>query len=310
MTPLVSVILPVYNVEKDLPRCLDSLDKQTLPKDKWELIAVNDGSTDDSLGIVQNHIRLFPQIQIISQENRGLAAARNRGIAAAKGDFIAFVDSDDCLMPDYLTALSESLESSRADMVIADAFMNRGNERISYIDGRVWDYLEKSAISAGDLKMYPKTLLFQPSVWRRMYRRDFLTKNGFTFSEGLIFEDMPFHFQTMSKAEWIVFYPRQLYCYNDSRSESITNTRGDRIFDVFPIFRKVHDIVKADYTREWLLYAYLFEFRTLKWAQRQVPAERHREFSRNKRTSLAYYSLSIHIHGWFFRLKQKVLNRI
>ncbi|MDC7222779.1 MAG: glycosyltransferase [Spirochaetales bacterium] len=310
MRPIVTVVLPIYNVEKDLSACLDSLAAQTYPPEKWELLAINDGSTDNSLKIVQSQINRFPNITIVTQTNKGLSAARNRGLKAAKGQFICFVDSDDRLLPDFLDLLVSSAEKNRADMVIGNARINRDGEISDYLDNPVWTSLAKTNRGAASLGLHPKILLFQPSVWRRLYRSDFLRDNQFSFPEGLIFEDMPFHFQTMFKAEWISFVPEPVYEYNDSRRESITNRKDARFFDLFPIFEGIHKFLEQQKGEKWLTYCYVFEFRTLKWAGREIAKNQEKDYHRRMKVSLSYYPFSIKLTGWLLRLKIKLLNRI
>jgi glycosyltransferase involved in cell wall biosynthesis len=310
MQTLVSLILPVYNVEKDLPACLASLKAQTLASDRWELIAINDGSTDKSLGILQRHTKDFPQLLLFTQRNKGLGATRNRGLGIARGKYVCFVDSDDTLMPNYLSQLVESAENNRADVVIANAQINRDGLIYDYLDEPVWQYLAKENTSATNLPLHPKILLFQPSVWRKLYRTDFLRKNKLAFPENLIFEDMPFHFQTLKMAEWISFIKEPLYSYNDSRVSSLTNEKGQRLFDLFPIFEKIHHISESEYEGDYRLYFYLFEFRTLKWAGQQMPISLEKEYYKKMKKELHRFPLTVRIHGWFFRLKQKLLHRI
>ena len=100
---LISIIVPVYNTEKYIERCLDSIMKQDYPN--FEVILVNDGSTDESGIIIQKYKEKYKNISYIKQENKGVGAARNAGIKVAKGDYISFVDSDDLIMEDYCSHL-------------------------------------------------------------------------------------------------------------------------------------------------------------------------------------------------------------
>ena len=115
VVPNVSLIIPVYNVEQYLPKCLESIAAQTLKG--FEVILVDDGSTDHSLEILRGFARRFPNTCVIHQENGGVSKARNAGIQAARGEYIAFMDSDDYIAPLYLQRLYESAKKYRADMV-------------------------------------------------------------------------------------------------------------------------------------------------------------------------------------------------
>ena len=113
-TPAISVIVPVYNVEKFLRRGLESLVNQTMKN--FEVILVNDGSTDSSLAIMQEFEKKYPVFRIINKENGGVSSARNAGVNAARGEFIAFMDSDDSISPQYLETLYNAAKSSGADV--------------------------------------------------------------------------------------------------------------------------------------------------------------------------------------------------
>lgn len=114
---LLSIVVPVYNVSSYLSRCLDSLLNQSIDSAAYEIIVVNDGSTDSSLNIAQRYAGNHPQIVIVSQKNGGLSAARNSGVKVARGKYIQFVDSDDYLEPDVLNVLLEKMEREDLDVM-------------------------------------------------------------------------------------------------------------------------------------------------------------------------------------------------
>ena len=149
--PLVSIIVPIYNAEKYLEKCLDSIRNQTL-KD-IEIICVNDGSTDASLSILESYAKRDSRIKIISKENAGLVAARKTGVAEAKGKYIGYVDSDDWIEPDMYASLFELAEINQADMVTSGYFLE-GNYTTVHLDtveegvytGELIEYLRENAI--------------------------------------------------------------------------------------------------------------------------------------------------------------------
>lgn len=114
---ILSIVVPVYNVAKYLPKCLDSLLNQDIGLDDYEIIVVNDGSTDASGEIAQDYAGRFSNIVLLNQENKGLSAARNSGIGSAKGKYIQFVDSDDYLQPNVLKSLVEKMEKDSLDIL-------------------------------------------------------------------------------------------------------------------------------------------------------------------------------------------------
>ena len=127
---LISIIVPVYQVQAYLPACLDSVLAQTYPA--WELLAVDDGSIDGSGAVCDAYAKLDSRIHVIHQSNQGVSAARNRGVALAKGGCIAFVDADDRIAPDYLDRLAADLTAHEADMVCCNAFEETGQARSDY----------------------------------------------------------------------------------------------------------------------------------------------------------------------------------
>ncbi len=129
---LLSVIVPVYNTEKYLPRCLDSLIKQTLPD--MEILCVNDGSTDSSLSVLQSYAKKDPRIRIIQKENGGLVSARKAGVKAAKGKYVGYVDSDDWVEPMMYEKLCEYALRDEADLVSSGYFFE-GNYITMHYDG-------------------------------------------------------------------------------------------------------------------------------------------------------------------------------
>jgi len=114
---ILSIVVPVYNVAQYLPKCLDSLLNQDIDKEDYEIIVVNDGSTDDSGIIAQDYANRYSNIILINQDNQGLSGARNTGIKAAKGKYIQFVDSDDYLEPNVEKALVEKMERENLDIL-------------------------------------------------------------------------------------------------------------------------------------------------------------------------------------------------
>ena len=126
----VSVIVPVYNVEQYLPQCLESIAGALYPN--LEIICINDGSTDNSLAVLQQFAAKDPRFVIINQENAGVSAARNRGIQAATGRYLAFVDGDDYIQKDFIAKAVDALQREKADVVLFGVNeINSKNEKIS-----------------------------------------------------------------------------------------------------------------------------------------------------------------------------------
>ena len=126
---LLSIIVPVYNVEKYIRSCMESIFRQNMDENVFEVIIVNDGTEDRSMEVIQDIINEHSNITVINQENLSLSVARNNGIAKAKGEYILMPDSDDLLIDDSLSLLLEKAIESKADLVVAD-FLEMTNEEI------------------------------------------------------------------------------------------------------------------------------------------------------------------------------------
>ncbi len=210
-----SIIVPVYNVEAYLEQCLVSLRSQNYAD--FEIICVNDGSTDRSREILSEWETRFPQMRVIDRENGGLSAARNTGLEVAQGDYIVFVDSDDWVEPTMLSRLAE--EASGEDMV---CFSCRRTDIGTYdtlpieqSDG--WNYYNHHALEHREVPFV--------CVWQRCYRREFLIDNVLRFREGILHEDNEFTPRVCLKAKKVKVIPDILYNYR-VRPGSIMTTRG------------------------------------------------------------------------------------
>lgn len=197
----LSIIIPVYNVERYIRSCIESIFKQGLDDNRFEVIIVNDGTQDQSMDMITDIIEQHNNILIINQANQGLSVARNNGISVAKGEYILMPDSDDLLIENSLLPLLESVLKSQADLIVAD-FIGMTDEEIentnvSLIQKKEYNYIEKTGeeLFLQDLNPY------QCYVWRSIYRRNFLTKNNLTFVPGIYIQDVPFTHECYLKAK-------------------------------------------------------------------------------------------------------------
>lgn len=197
---LLSIIVPVYNVEKYIRPCLESIFHQRLNENDFEVIIVNDGTKDRSMEMIQDIINLHSNITVINQENQGLSVARNNGIAAAKGEYIMLPDSDDLLIENSLKPLLEKALETKVDLVVAD-FVSMTDEEIEQnkdcpLQKTVFDYREKT----GEELLLQDLNPYQCYVWRTLFRREFLIKNNLTFVPGIYIQDVPFTHECYLKA--------------------------------------------------------------------------------------------------------------
>lgn len=192
---IVSIILPVFNAERFLPQCLDSILGQSYLQ--WELIAVNDGSKDRSLEILKSYEKRDDRIHIISKKNEGVSIARNVALSQVRGEYIYFVDSDDIVMQDALSILIRTLESNNATFVKSDflpineqgkqLFINKKQGIRRRYEGKIID----------SEMFYSKILMDEFFLWTCLFRRDIIEKNKIRF--------IP-HCRLMEDAAFIVEY--------------------------------------------------------------------------------------------------------
>ena len=199
MTKL-SIIFPVYNVEKYVRKSFESIFKQGLDDADYEVIIVNDGTKDRSMEMIADIIAAHQNIAVINQENQGLSVARNNGIKVAKGEYILMPDSDDLLIENSLKPLLEKALETKVDLVVAD-FLTMTDEEI--------DNFYKEEFKQPELQ-YKKVVgeqiyleLLNPRkcfVWRTLYRREFLVAGNLTSYPGIRFQDIPFTHECYLKA--------------------------------------------------------------------------------------------------------------
>ena len=202
---MISIIVPVYNVEKYLEECLDSIQNQTYSD--IEVILVNDGSTDKSKEICGKYCKQDNRFQLLNQENQGLSAARNSGVAASTGEFIAFVDSDDIILPNYLETLMHYM---REDVDIVESQFTISKEEFL-----AESYKELTILFEGNsqeaVKIFPKHVLNVNAVIK-LYRRPIV--EAVPYIDGVIFEDvysgigMLKYIRKMIKIDYVGYYYR------------------------------------------------------------------------------------------------------
>lgn len=225
ITPKISVIIPVYNVEKYLPRCLDSVLAQTFAD--FEIICVNDSSPDNSAAILKEYAKKDKRINIINQENQGLSGARNSGARAAKGEYIYFLDSDDCIHPQTLEILYHFITKYEADIVSHDLIKNDTSVPIS----------QKIELSNIPFEVTDNPLYFNKngytlhiSACTKLYKRNVL--NNLAFIRGIHFEDCPFTLALWSRHPKTVILKEKLYFYTiDEESISHRKAKPQQIKD-------------------------------------------------------------------------------
>ena len=218
---LVSIIIPVYNAEMYLKECLESIINQTL-KD-FEIIIIDDGSKDNSKLIAKEYIGLDSRVRYIYQENKGVSEARNRGISESRGKYVTFVDADDWIESDMYETMCNQLENNNSDMVMCNFIKEYEDKSKNEVEDfpfegiKVFDNndlivsnLIKNMI--GTKSLNSKSIM--ASVWRMVFKRDFIEKNNIKFDKNIIIgEDMIFCIDYLKKCKNVTVLDKVLYHY-------------------------------------------------------------------------------------------------
>jgi len=219
--PKVSILVPCYNVQTYLPQCLDSLINQTL-KD-IEIIAINDGSTDHTLQILQDYAARDPRIVIIDKPNEGYGKSMNRGLQKARGKYIGIVESDDWADLDMFEVLCQLAEKHKVQ-VVKSAFYNYSGGK-----SKKQDFLtEADAARVLNPKKDSSIFYYQPSIWSAIYERAFLEKYQINFLEspGASYQDIGFNFKVWTMADRVWLSPRAFIHYRNDNAGSSINSKG------------------------------------------------------------------------------------
>ncbi len=221
MSAKVSIIIPVYNVEKYIEKCLTSIEKQSYCD--FEAIIIDDGSTDNSLVICEKFTAKNTNFKLFHQKNVGLSAARNYGIAKSSGDFLIFIDGDDEVLPDFIGLLIDKVETEKADIV--ECGYNEIYPKISKI------VLPKKSIQQTGENATINLLIFQDNidivVWNKIYRRTLFTNISFPINK--VCEDNLTTYKLLVKAKKVCYLDKALYNYY-RRKNSITQKTKPLIF--------------------------------------------------------------------------------
>lgn len=241
---LISVIIPVYNVELYLRKCIASVQQNTYPY--LEIICINDGSTDLCGCILDEMAAQDSRIRVIHQANQGVAAARNAGLENASGEFIAFIDSDDFIHPRYFETLLNCLTETNADMAVCGCRKYTENENVD-----VEAYLHIKYRKIDDQEFF-KHYYTRHMIWARLYRKTHLRNIRFT-ADVRMADDTLFNLRTTASIESPVVYETDamLYYYLQ-RSSSIVHTgKAERMIDTGNWYFKHREMVMREYDGAW-----------------------------------------------------------
>jgi glycosyltransferase involved in cell wall biosynthesis len=237
MNPMVSIIVPVYNVERYLERCIDSLLRQTL--DDFEILLINDGSTDASLSIAERYAANYPtKIKLHSKPNGGLGDARNYGIERARGEFIGFIDSDDYVDPQMYQKMLKVALDDQCDVVMCDILYEwEGQERRMRAKG--W----RRAAHFDSKKMLFLSPLF---AWNKLYHQRFFKEMKLRYPKALWYEDIPVTLPVFAKALNVGYVEEVLVHYLQRGTSIMAAVDSPKLRDIFSVLDQTLNYFKHE----------------------------------------------------------------
>ncbi len=266
-TPLISIVIPIYNVEQYLAQCLDSVLAQTLQD--MEIICLDDGSTDNSLAILKQYQQKDPRIQIICKENTGYGHSMNVGISRAKGKYLSIIEPDDIALPQMLKTLYNTALNHDLPDIIKGKYLyywSKTNTKKPMNDAFFHQY--NVAFSPLD---YPSVFLAPPCIWSGIYKRSFIEKHNILFNEtkGASFQDTTFNFKSLALAKAMVLVDEAFVLYRQDNTASSVN-QPDKVHIITEEFETIDQFIskqsqhqKQDLKRvrnAAIFYAYRWNF--------------------------------------------------
>ena len=251
---ILSIIIPVYNVELYLQKCLESVYDQNL--NNFEVIAVNDGSTDSSLDLLEKFKYKNRNLSIINQENKGLSSARNTGLKASKGKYVYFLDSDDYLLPEVLKKMLDFIQFHNLEIAAFNAVNSDGKQYFSesiHIDGLNSGYEYSKILDEFDFSLPPAP------VWLYLFNKEFLESNNIEFADGMLHEDVHFTLRCLKLTKKIGLLNFPVLFHRITRDGSITsNVTINHVNSMLYISRDIYQLLKSSNSIESIFYKKLF----------------------------------------------------
>lgn len=236
----LSIVVPVYNVEQYILPCIQSIFRQGLSEEDFELILVNDGTEDNSFDMISDIISGHNNIVVIEQSNQGLSVARNTGLSKASGQYVLFLDSDDLLIDNTLSQLLTLTNDHVVDLLIA-GFVKKNNEEINTLNTSITtDYIiEYKTASDYFLNEFNPEQCY---VWRTIYRKAFLDEHQLRFIPGIYFEDVPFTTECLLKAKDCIRTTLVFYVYRQRENSIVSSINLKKILDFNTVFARLWEM--------------------------------------------------------------------
>lgn len=234
-TPLISVIVPVYNVEKYLSRCLESLVNQSY--DNIEIIVVDDGSTDNSPQIIKKFLNKNDNMRVITQVNQGVSVARNTGLKNAKGKYIMFTDGDDYVDKDFCLAAYTSLMANHSEIVIFNIHVvNNEKSYLINLGLREGQVSKEQALSTTINASFPFNKIYRASLFKNI-----------SYPVNKLYEDIFITYKIINKAKSVSYVDKALYYYVQRNNSTVHHHTSESLTDYFESSQQLFDFFKQNY---------------------------------------------------------------
>lgn len=236
----VSVIVPIYNVEKYVAQCLESVQRQTL--DSFEILCIDDQSTDNSMEIVEKYAAIDNRIKIIKHnKNRGLSAARNTGLENAKGKYIYFLDSDDMIIPETLKELYICAEQNELDEIYLDIknIYEPETKELKGIDKKISKHYPEIYSGQELFYLFAEDQTMKIGVYYQFYKKSFLSENNIYFYEGILHEDALFSFLCAMNAKRVMNINKEYYLYRQHKNSIMYSFNENRAKSMYIVLIEI-----------------------------------------------------------------------
>ena len=252
----LSIIIPVYNVEKYIRRCLDSIYNQNIPYESFEVIIVNDGTPDKSMDIVDEFVNIHKNIKLINQANQGLSSARNNGLAIAVGKYVWFIDSDDWICEGSIKYLFGYFKEEY-NLIATNLYYTHDDPINNHFEREInnnlllssKDYISKYSVGASQ---------------RYIIKRDFLKKNKLKFYPGILHEDGELNLKLVYLAKEVYLLKNPIYCYYQGNSNSIMATwKIKNSEDMLKVYKSLSDFLDENVVTDLKLTCRIYLFKIL-----------------------------------------------
>lgn len=297
----LSIIAPIFNVEMYLHHCIESLINQNISEKDYEIILVNDGSSDGSMKIANYFEKSYSNVKIINRKNGGLAAARNTGLKNASGDYVWFVDSDDWIESNCLQRLLQFAYSNRLDVLCFSGKIFKSKENVADIPSST-NHI--GVVMTGDDFITNVNAI--PSACMVMFRRKFLQEGSLMFYEGILHEDQEFTPRAYSLAERIAYVHENVYYYFQREGSIMKSSRNEkRCRDFLKIADSLYAFAKEHFSDNPKVLA-TFNYKVNFAVTQSLAFYDKKYFSLREYKNKPYYPLSINnargAFGWKCRL--------